>query len=195
MITKISPFFLIIVILIQVILIKLLPLYTSRLENTARLFQLKHKLTSRFYLSQLYDYEFIDYCKYFLENMGFKNIKYISSYSTKEVIFNCQSITGETFYISAYQSFLNDDRGENISDIYTKIGRPYFQQLLGNMIHDGIKNGMIITNGDFTESALQFSHNLPSDYYIKPIDGINLSKHSWNLYYRNLATIKRSVIE
>ncbi len=192
--TKISPFFLIIVILIQVLLIKLLPIYTSKLENTARLYQLKHKLTSRFYLSQLYDYEFIDYCKYFLENMGFKNIEYNSNHSKNGVIFNCQSVTGETFYISAYQSFLNDERGENVSDIYTKIGKPYIQLLLGSMIHDGVKNGMIITNGDFTESALQFSRTLPSDYYIKPLDGINLSKHSWNLYYRNLATIKRSVI-
>jgi hypothetical protein len=137
---------------------------------------LRYGFLSRYYLStKLTDYEFEEWCKCILENMHYKNIKNISESIEGGV--NLVSINKDIpVYISTRLYGLEFNEKSNVNDNYRTIGRPEVQKFVGALVHDKVKNGVIVTTGDFTNEAVEYVKSLPKDYLIVLIDGIALTK-------------------
>lgn len=118
---------------------------------------------------------FEQWCKYFLKNLGYENFLFISEHYEGSV--NLQTVNNNiTTYVSTRLYGLSEGY-KNINDNYATIGRPEVQKFVGALVHDRIKNGIIITTGDFTSEAIEYIKSLPPEYYVRLIDGITLTKN------------------
>lgn len=148
--------------------------------------RLMYGLTSRYFLSKLSSYEFESYCSYFLIKKGYSNVDMSSESFNGGVSMTCIGSDFRKVYVSCIKSI---DKESNNDDNYENVGRPELQKFIGAMVHDEVPNGIVITNGNFSNDAYKYIDKLSNDYNIKLIDGINLSKDSWEIRKKNMEAI------
>jgi hypothetical protein len=149
---------------------------------------MKYGFLSRYYLSgNLTPYNFEEWCKYILKNMHYNNLENISENIEGGVNIISTNNNIPT-YISTRLYGLQSGEKNNISDNYKTIGRPEVQKFVGALVHDGVKNGIIITTGGFSKEANEYVKSLGGDYLIVLIDGISLTKELRKIRRREIAT-------
>ncbi|MEA4828267.1 MAG: restriction endonuclease [Clostridium sp.] len=148
--------------------------------------RLMYGLTSRYFLSKLSNYEFENFCSYFLIKKGYSNVDIISESFNGGVSMTCIGSDFKKIYVSCIKS---TNKESNNDDNYENVGSPELQKLIGAMVHDKIFNGIVITNGNFSNGAYRYINQLSNKYNIKLIDGINLSKDSWEIRKKNIADL------
>ncbi|KYH29220.1 MULTISPECIES: restriction endonuclease [Clostridium] len=140
-------------------------------------------LISRYFLSHLSESEFEEYCSYLLNNMGYFNIVPISEDFIGGLSLICNKSSNSKIYVSCIKSPYKEN---NTDDKYAIVGRPELQKFIGIMVHDKVKKGIVITTGDFSDHAIEYVNHLSSEYDIKLINGIELSKISWEIRQKNI---------
>lgn len=133
---------------------------------------IKHGYLSRKHLSDLSKDNFNDWCVNFLAQIGYKTPMRVTHSSKLERNIFCKSEKLETYVVCNPLGLKDKPTTE---DDYHTVGRPDVQRLVGEMVHDSVQNGIIITTGDFTEDAREFVKSLPENLKIRLIDGIELS--------------------
>jgi len=108
----------------------------------------------------------------FLENEGYSNITSARVKNLSDVNFICTNRIHETYVQCILDDLIETDDWE-----YSPIGRTQIQQLLGRMVHDNVKKGVIITNGHFSSEAEEFANRLCNDYQIILINGLTFTKY------------------
>ncbi len=177
-----------IVAIVLVLSSKVLKVGYKRLENWLDGEYIKYGFLSRYYLSsKLTQYKFEEWCIHILESMGYKNLKNISE-SIEGGVNIIASEKNKITYISTRLNGVALEDKKNISDNYTKIGRPEIQKFVGVLVHDNITHGFIITTGDFNDEAVNYVKSLPDKYSIELIDGITLTQYLRKLRKKEIST-------
>ncbi|WP_461207404.1 restriction endonuclease [Clostridium sp. DL1XJH146] len=111
-------------------------------------------------------FEFEHWCEIFLEKEGYiiESIKNLSGDGKVDII--CKRGT-ETYYVEC-KKHNKKSKSKLIIDTNT------INKLLGSMVKDEIKNGMIITTGVISKSAIQYIKTMPKEYNFKLYDGEDL---------------------
>jgi hypothetical protein len=135
--------------------------------------RLTYGLASRKDLSRLSNSSFITWSVGILRDIGFSNIK-IMSYKLSDSYQIKASINGTQAYIKFFKLQLKDTPSNE--DDFSTVGRPDLQKFVGTMELDNIKIGYVITNGNFSSDANEFAATMPDGYYIKVIDGCELTR-------------------
>lgn len=172
-----SKFLMLMLILISIKVLNMLisPLQ-SRINNEFKQQRLKFGLISRSFLSNLNKYEFEDFCRYFLLFNGYNDIFNISEDFNGGLSLVCSNSNGNRVYVSCVKS---EHKNDNIDDVYSIVGIEELQKFVGLMLCDGVKEGIVLANGNFSNDAIKFTHKLSQKYKIQLIDGISLSKKWW----------------
>jgi hypothetical protein len=179
-----AKFFLLIGVLILFkILNRYLISFVGKIQDRFKEEKLMYGLTSRHFLSQLSFKEFEEFCSYYLTKNNYANITNVSEAFHGGLSLICSDSSFEKVYVSCIKS---DSKENNNNDDYKPTGRPELQKFIGGMVHDKILSGIVITNGDFSKEAMEYVNNLPEDYNIELIDGINLSKACWEIRKKNI---------
>ena len=126
----------------------------KKFENCNLLSNLAHRLTP---------HEFEIWCSEYLSNLGFTNIMVlpIGPDAGKDII--CEK-NSEKFYIECKRYSPN-----------SYISLFQVEKLLGSMISDNIKNGLIITTGDLSKEAKDTLKKIKKPYNINVITSNELS--------------------
>lgn len=126
----------------------------KKFENCNLLSNLAHRLTP---------HEFEIWCSEYLSNLGFTNIMVlpIGPDAGKDII--CEK-NSEKFYIECKRYSPN-----------SYISSFQVEKLLGSMISDNIKNGLIITTGDLSKEAKYTLKKIKKPYNINVITSNELS--------------------
>lgn len=126
----------------------------KKFENCNLLSNLAHRLTP---------HEFEIWCSEYLSNLGFTNIMVlpIGPDAGKDII--CEK-NSEKFYIECKRYSPN-----------SYISSFQVEKLLGSMISDNIKNGLIITTGDLSKEAKDTLKKIKKPYNINVITSNKLS--------------------
>ena len=126
----------------------------KKFENCNLLSNLAHRLTP---------HEFEIWCSEYLSNLGFTNIMVlpIGPDAGKDII--CEK-NSEKFYIECKRYSPN-----------SYISSFQVEKLLGSMISDNIKNGLIITTGDLSKEAKDTLKKIKKLYNINVITSNELS--------------------
>jgi len=105
------------------------------------------------------------YCSRLLPLMGFENIEVtpLVADGGKDII---ATKNDEKYYIECK---LWD---WNIENHY--VDRPVVQKLVGAMVKDRVKKGMIITTTNFSNGAIEYANGLPEDIQVQLYDGDKL---------------------
>ena len=135
-------------------------------------------------MQDFYEYglsTFLDLCKIYLEDLGFynieeayveyKNIDYICTKNNKKAYVGC--VLEDLYLIQ------NKD-----SEMFS-VGRPDIQKFLGQMVHDKVTKGIIITNACVTKEGIEFVEKLNSEYKILLVDGYTLSNRLREIHETN----------
>lgn len=126
-------------------------------------------------MQDLYEFRFDNFlllCKTYLEDANFSNIKE-ASIDFLNVDYTC-TLNNQKVYVECVLDDLSEIKNED-AEIHS-VGRPDVQKLLGQMVHDDVKTGVIITNSCFSEESIEFVKQLDKDYSILLIDGYSLTK-------------------
>jgi HJR/Mrr/RecB family endonuclease len=123
--------------------------------------------------------EFEEWCKEYLESIGFSDVELMPSGPDggKELV--CTR-DGLKYYIEC-------KRYDPDINAYYRVDAEVVKKLLGAMVHDGVSRGIIITTGIATRGALRFIGTLPQDYKINLVDGEDLIESSRQLEWNALA--------
>lgn len=126
----------------------------KKFENCNLLSNLAHRLTP---------HEFEIWCSEYLSNLGFTNIMVlpIGPDAGKDII--CEK-NSEKFYIKCKRYSPN-----------SYISSFQVEKLLGSMISDNVKNGLIITTGDLSKEAKDTLKKIKKPYNINVITSNELS--------------------
>ena len=126
----------------------------KKFENCNFLSNLAHRLTP---------HEFEIWCSEYLSNLGFTNIMVlpIGPDAGKDII--CEK-NSEKFYIECKRYSPN-----------SYISSFQVEKLLGSMISDNVKNGLIITTGDLSKEAKDTLKKIKKPYNINVITSNELS--------------------
>ena len=126
----------------------------KKFENCNLLSNLAHRLTP---------HEFEIWCSEYLSNLGFTNIMVlpIGPDAGKDII--CEK-NSEKFYIECKRYSPN-----------SYISSFLVEKLLGSMISDNVKNGLIITTGDLSKEAKDTLKKIKKPYNINVITSNELS--------------------
>ncbi|MFU0824666.1 restriction endonuclease [Clostridium sp.] len=168
------------------ILNKLLYPMEDKIKNRFKQEMAVYGLISRYFLSNLSQNEFEEYCSYLLNNIGYSNIMPISEDFTGGLSLVCNKSSNSKIYVSCVKSPYKEN---NTDDNYAIVGRPELQKFIGIMVHDKVKKGIVITTGDFSDYAIEYVNHLPLEYDIKLINGIELSKISWEIRQKNIKNL------
>jgi len=111
--------------------------------------------------------EFEHWCGEFIKSQGFSNIIVSAKGSDggKDII--C-TLNEETYYVECKRYYRT-----NLVDLSIA------QKLIGSMIPNNIKNGIIITTSSFTEDTLLYLSKLPKHYNIQVFDGASLLNENY----------------
>lgn len=162
---------------------KILSPKESKIRDIFKEERLMYGLTSRYFLSNLTNSEFEEYCSYLLNKKGYSNIIPISEDFRGGLSLICSSFSNSKIYVSCIRS---DCRESNIDSNYDTIEISELQKLIGVMLHDKIQEAIVITNGTFSTDAIKYIEQLSSQYNIRLIGGIALSKESWAISKKNI---------
>lgn len=135
-------------------------------------------LVSKKELSKLVSYQFEDWCRHYLKMLGYADFVMTRERSDGGKDMVC-SIDDTPVYVRCVQ--IDKDTELDKDELYPKVGRPEAQMFVGNMKHDGIYKGLIITPGYFSDYAIVYVKNLPPEYDIRLINGDELSMSNFKL--------------
>lgn len=143
-----------------------------RWKNGKVLLQDLHHLTPR---------EFELWCGDFIKKLGYTDIVHSPSSADggKDII--CRKF-GDTTYIECKRF------GSSLGAPY-KVDEQICKKLVGSMVHDGIKKGMIITTGIIDSAAIEYIKTLPQEYEIELLDGNDILRqysYFWQYHYRTI---------
>ncbi|WP_163195180.1 restriction endonuclease [Clostridium thermarum] len=147
--------------------------FKAKTELTNSRNKLNYGLASRKDLSSLSNASFITWSLSILVELGFSNLQ-VMSYKLSDSYQIKASINGSDAYIKFIKLNLKDTPIDE--DDYPTVGRPEVQEFLGTMERDNIKIGYVITNGNFSGDASEFAVTMPTGYYLKLIDGCELTR-------------------
>ena len=138
-------------------------------------------LVSRKDLVNLSNSHFISWCTDILESIGFRSIQ-LNTYK-QDSNFQLRGYINEklTYIKCAKLDYIDRTKNSLEDDDFLTVGRPDLQKLVGTMEHDNIMLGYVLTTGDFTDDAIEFANTMPDGYFLKIIDGCELTR----LYRRN----------
>ena len=127
---------------------------------------------------------FIKIINIYLNILGFKENKILPNGDSNLTNFK-SSLNNEDVLISCIQ---NDLIGETAADedYWELTGRPDVQSLLGRMIINDCKKGILITNSSFSDEAIEFANDFNNQnrgIKIKLVDGYELTKSMRNHNY------------
>ncbi|WP_180375448.1 restriction endonuclease [Clostridium thermarum] len=143
----------------------------AKLSNTRN--KLNYGLASRRDLSSLSNASFITWSLGILTELGFSNLQ-VMSYKLSDSYQIKAFINGSDAYIKFIK--LNPKDTPLDEDDYPTVGRPEVQEFLGTLERDNIKIGYVITNGNFSDEASEFAATMPMGYYVKLVDGCELTR-------------------
>lgn len=143
----------------------------AELTNTKN--KLNYGLASRKDLSSLSNTSFITWSLGILIELGFSNLQ-IMSYKLSDGYQIKALINGSAAYIKFIKLKPKDIPTDE--DDYPTVGRPDLQEFVGTMEKDNIKIGYVITNGNFSSDAVEYASTMPGGYYLKLIDGCELTR-------------------
>lgn len=183
---------LLVFVLVLIFSSKLIKFIENKINSKFNSEYVKYGFLSRYYLSSRFtDREFQEWCKYFLKNMHYRNLKNVSENFEGGISFISTNNKNPT-YISTRLYQLKDSeknkQKKNVDDSYKAIGRPEVQKFVGALVHDRVKSGVIITTGDFTQEAIEYVRSLPKDYLIVLIDGAALTKELRKIRKREITS-------
>lgn len=115
----------------------------------------------------------------YVKNLGFTRLDNDDVFG-KDIDYNCMEGTCPGYIKTYFEKTASNSDG---SDVF-KVGRPNVQKLLGQMVHDGVPTGIIITNGQFSGEAIEFAGQLPENHKIHLINGDELFTY-FNSYILN----------
>lgn len=147
--------------------------FTKTFQGNNTRNKILYGLASRKDLAKLSDASFIMWTINILKDIGFSSIK-IMTYNLKESYQIKAIINGQAAYISCVKAKQNE--GSNDEDDFSSIGRPELQKFVGTLEYDKVKIGYVLTNGDFAATAVEFAETMPSGYFLKLIDGCELTR-------------------
>lgn len=116
--------------------------------------------------------KFLSLSEVYLEDLGFKNLT-TASIDYKNVDFTCD-FKGEKVYVQCILDNVVDVKNGD-EEIYS-IGAPKVQKMLGQMVHDGVKYGIIITNGCCSNESLDFAEHQDGEHKVLLVDGYHFTK-------------------
>jgi restriction endonuclease Mrr len=140
----------------------------NRWKNGKVLLQDLHHLTPR---------EFELWCGDFIKKLGYTDIVHSPSGADggKDIV--CKKF-GDTTYIECKRF------GHGLGAPY-KVDEQICKKLIGSMVHDEVKKGMIITTGTIDNSAVEYMNTLPKGYEIELLDGNDiLRQYSYFWQYK-----------
>ena len=122
--------------------------------------QLYTKLLSRKSLSTVPYGVFLNWCYIHLINENYTNLNIIdrTGGSTNPSIYG--SVEGKPCYVWVIQKKINNPAISE--DDFDKVSLSEMQEIYGHIILKNITNSLIITTGDFSEEALEFSSSIPN---------------------------------
>ncbi|QGU00835.1 hypothetical protein SYNTR_2241 [Candidatus Syntrophocurvum alkaliphilum] len=149
----------------------------DRRENQTKL---KYGLLSKKDIYNLEPYEFELWCANFLEKLDYSSVEVTTEHydGGKDII--CEK-DGEKVYVEckryAYKGIY-----------YNEISRDIIQKLVGAMVGDGIRKGIIMTTSKVSDRSREYINKLPPEYQIKVLDGDELIKLQWKIRTEELST-------
>lgn len=126
------------------------------------------KLLSRKTLSTVPYGVFLNWCYIHLINEDYTDLNIIDRTGGATSPSICCSIEGVTCYVWVIQKKLNNPAKSE--DDFDKVSLSEMEEIYGHIILKHITNALIITTGDFSEEALEFSSSIP-DCTISFLDG------------------------
>jgi len=151
---------------------KIINLLNLKLKAVHKKNWYKFAFLSRKHLLKLSIGDFEDWCVTFLERYGYKNIAIIPTWNdSKYKTISC-SKKARDFYVFCKQTKEISEK----EDDYEKLGRAELQKFIGTLEHDCISNGIVITTGDFTDEANEYTLNLPKRISLQLFDGVTITK-------------------
>lgn len=135
--------------------------------------KLLYGLATRKDLVKLSGFSFILWCLNTLGEIGLSSMKIVSKKLSDDYQVKA-TVNGMPAYVKFVKLRLKDNAVDE--DDYLAIGRPELQKFVGSMEHDNVKIGYIITNGNFTDDAVKYTSTLPNQYYLRIIDGCELTR-------------------
>jgi hypothetical protein len=157
--------------------------YVINIEN-----KLKYGLVSRKDLSTISNSYFIHWCICLLERMDFNNLEILSTNLNSNI-----HIEGYKNAVKVYIKCVKADNKDiqNNDDSFNCIEKSDLQRFVGEMEHDHVQLGYIISNGDFTKDAENYALTLPPNYRLILIDGCTLTR----LHRKNQSQYMETMIE
>jgi HJR/Mrr/RecB family endonuclease len=125
--------------------------------------------------------EFEFWCGDFIKKLGYMDVVYSPNGADggKDII--CKKF-GDTAYIEC-------KRFESSLSTPFKVDEQICKKLVGSMVHDGIKKGMIITTGIIDSSAIEYINTLPKGYELELLDGNDILRqysYFWQFKYKTI---------
>lgn len=156
---------------------------TENLNRELRLIKRDNWIVSKKDLYNLPSWEFDKWCASLLSKMGYDDMKIISEHidGGKDII--CTK-DDSIAYIECIQKSAADGKIDR-DECYEKVGRPDIQKFVGNMLHDNIKDGIVLTTGYFSTEANEYVKSLPEDFNVQTMDGDSLSMKHLQLIKNN----------
>lgn len=151
--------------------------FNIRYTKENNLNKLTYGLASRKDLVSIPNSNFIKWCASILESVGIYNIEIITNNLNDN--YQAQGYINEKLsyikFVKLEKKNLKNNPNDDEDEFWT-VGRPDLQKLVGTMEQDNVKVGYIITNGNFTNEAIEYAQSMPPNYYLKIIDGCELTR-------------------
>jgi hypothetical protein len=110
--------------------------------------------------------EFEFWCGEFISRLGYTKIIYSPNKDEDTISLICRLYNEKVYvvckkflYTPATTSVINED---------------ICKKLIGSMLHDGVKRGIIITSGIIADSAIKYINSLPKFYKFELLDGADI---------------------
>lgn len=112
--------------------------------------------------------EFEFWCGEFISRLGYTKIFYSPNEDEDTISLIC-SLYNEKVYVVC-KKFLYAPAATSV------INEDICKKLIGAMLHDGVKRGIIITSGIIADSAIKYINTLPKSYKLELLDGADIIK-------------------
>lgn len=156
-----SSFEFIIILMISIILIKVATNLFTKVTNFRR-DEFKYSVNvTKDNINHLSDYEFKGFCKWLLESTDdYSSIVFYESDQEDDKDIILTTSNNEKIYVECKRLNLSDCDDSDLDEEDLQIGRAVCQKLVGSMISDNIKKGIIITTGTIHPNARKYIEKL-----------------------------------
>jgi hypothetical protein len=146
--------------------------YSFIVQNSIN--KIEYGLVSRRDLSDASNSRFVIWCTGILETLGFHNIQIITKNLENSYQFQGY-INGRRSYIKCIKADHSSSASKDEDDL-SVVGKSELQEFIGTMEQDKVKLGYILTNGNFSKTAYEFAATMPTEYFIRLVDGCELTR-------------------